>query len=61
MHPLSPEQVSAASQLKTIRDELKIDLVLIGAMAYRTWIDDPRTAHPGYRFRWPWTSMSLAA
>jgi predicted nucleotidyltransferase len=41
MHALSPEQVPAARQLKAICDELGVDLVLIGAMAYRTWIDDP--------------------
>ncbi|PWT98986.1 MAG: hypothetical protein C5B51_28160 [Terriglobia bacterium] len=41
MHPLLPEQVTAARDLKTICDDLQADLVLIGAMAYRTWIDDP--------------------
>jgi predicted nucleotidyltransferase len=41
MHALSPEQVAAARQLKAICDELGVDLVLIGAMACRTWIDDP--------------------
>jgi predicted nucleotidyltransferase len=41
MNPLSSEQAVAAAQLKRICDMLNADMVVIGAMAYLTWIQDP--------------------
>src|SRR3954462_673663 len=40
MIKLLPEQVEALQQLNDICRELKVKAVLIGAIAYRTWLDD---------------------
>jgi predicted nucleotidyltransferase len=40
MTALSPEQLKAMAQLQTLCASLKADVVIIGAMAYRTWVDD---------------------
>jgi predicted nucleotidyltransferase len=40
LNPFTPEQVEAAKQLKTICDTLQAEVVVIGAMAYLSWIED---------------------
>ena len=40
MNPLSPEQGAAIAQLQKIYDSLHAEIVLIGAMAYLSWIED---------------------
>jgi hypothetical protein len=42
MIQLLPEQLKALSQLKEACDEEKVDAVIIGATAYRVWVDDDR-------------------
>ena len=42
MIELLPEQVEALRQLKRACQEAGVDAVVIGAMAYRVWIDDDR-------------------
>ena len=39
---LLPEQVEAVRQLKRACQEAGVDAVIIGATAYRVWIDDDR-------------------
>ncbi len=41
MNPLSLEHVAAATQLKNLCDSLNTEMVIIGAMAYLMWIQDP--------------------
>jgi hypothetical protein len=41
MKPLSPEQIAAARQLQRVCDTLNANIVVIGAMAYLMWIQDP--------------------
>jgi predicted nucleotidyltransferase len=38
--PFTPEQTAAAKQLKDICDTLHAEIVVIGAMAYLSWIED---------------------
>jgi predicted nucleotidyltransferase len=40
MNPLSPEQAAAIAQLQKICDSLHAEIVVIGAMAYLSWIED---------------------
>jgi hypothetical protein len=40
MIQLLPEQVKALRELQDICSELKVDLVLIGAIAYKVWVSD---------------------
>ncbi|HZT34254.1 MAG TPA: nucleotidyl transferase AbiEii/AbiGii toxin family protein [Bryobacteraceae bacterium] len=40
MTALSPEQLAAVGELQRLCASLRADVVIIGAMAYRTWIDD---------------------
>lgn len=42
MIELLPEQVEALRQLKRACQEAGMDAVIIGATAYRVWIDDDR-------------------
>jgi predicted nucleotidyltransferase len=40
LNPFSPEQAAAVNQFKAICDTLHAEVVVIGAMAYLSWIDD---------------------
>jgi len=40
VNPFTPEQTAAAKQLKAICDTLHAEMVVIGAMAYLSWIED---------------------
>jgi predicted nucleotidyltransferase len=40
MSTLSPEQIAAVRQLRLICDNLRTDMAIIGAMAYRIWVQD---------------------
>ena len=42
MIELLPEQIEALRQLKRAYQEAGVDAVIIGATAYRVWIDDDR-------------------
>jgi predicted nucleotidyltransferase len=41
LNPFTLEQTEAAKQLKDICDTLHAEIVVIGAMAYLSWIEDP--------------------
>jgi predicted nucleotidyltransferase len=40
LNPFTPEQIAAAKELKAICDTLHAEIVVIGAMAYLSWIED---------------------